>query len=198
MSLFKLERHKVVLDMDVVANVPQYVALYEADKSDGKELAIAKFRLIFHMVDRRSPYATSDSRTRLTKIIQDLFPMLVEWEKQGQTGKGMDKQYLAALHYYTSCLDLVPEYALLTAAQDAVHDLARRISEPKIKKGAKGAEVEVDDDKTGLLSKMRKASEDLAAIKAIVKEAEAQAEAVKGGHSLKMREDPKYLTDRRS
>jgi hypothetical protein len=211
MSLFKIVKGQVVLDMDIIANTPQYANLYESDKSEGKEDAIAKFRLIFHMCDPRSQYSTALSATRFTKIIHDLFPNLLEWEKQGQTGKGADKPYLSALNLYRNGLGLIPEQALLTAAQDAVHDLAERISAPpktvkrteKVDDGKGGLKSitvseEVGEDKATLLGKMAKAAKDLSEVRDYVKQLQEKADQVKGSHALKRREDPDYIHNRES
>lgn len=177
MSVCKLEKGNVTIDMDIVANTPPYSALWENDTSEGKGIAIAKFKLMFHMNDPRSQYSTSTSYTRFKKIIDDLFPNLVEWLNKG----AKDKIYLSAAAYYKNELDLIPERALLTAAQDAVHALADSISDPANK------------DKTRDLASMRKAMEDLEAVREMVKTAEEKAQTTKGKHAVRKREDPDYI-----
>lgn len=174
--MFKFEKGKVLLDMDVVATTPYFEKLYSEDTTASKDIAISKFSLIFHMVDPRSQYSTSPSQSRFRKIIKDLFPALVAWGEENN-----DPVFLSAMKYYRDMLELVPERALLTAAQDAVHDLASRISNPETK------------DKEMLLSKMRKAVEDLEAVREIVKTAEEKAKETKGKHHVRRREDPDYL-----
>lgn len=178
MPLFKFEKGNVVIDMDVLAHSPVLAAVWQKDKSEGKELATAKLKLIYHMVNPNSQYATFSTIGRVEKIIQDLFPLLKDWKS------ATDKEYKAALSYYETLLDLVPEYALLKAAQNAVHELAAKIS----KKGTADKEV--------LLGKMRKAVEDLDAVKSIVEKAQEKQQSTKGKHAIRKREDPDYYQNK--
>lgn len=180
--MFLYEKQKVIIDPLVLATMPPLERLYNEDKSDGKETAMAKLKLIFHMVDPRSPYNTSASYTRFTKVIHDLFPNLIAWEK---TGVKEDKIYIAALNCYRNTLDLIPERALLTAAQDAVHDLATKISDPATK------------DKEDLLGKMSKAMENMQKVKDMVKAEEDKAQSTKGKHHIRRREDPEYYENKK-
>jgi hypothetical protein len=217
--MFKVEKGQVIIDADIIGSIPAFTVLYNRDTSPEKKLAMAKFRIIFHLNDPRSPYDTSSTNGRITKIVMDLFQcadpvdeeqakLVIEWFDKYYVPKKVNKakekekdkeakakneiaadeeiivtdaQFERASRQYLEFLDLIPEFALKAAAQDAVHRLADEIKDPKTHNGWQKLQV------------MNQAIKDLGEMKDLLKVEEERQRTTKGGHNVRKREDPDYI-----
>ena len=178
MYVYDSKTKELVIDVTVLASVPALNKIYKRDRTAEKEVAKAQLALIFHMFNPRSPYYNYDSSTRMMKVIIDLFDEVLKKWKDKITE---DSTFKEACDMYHKFLELIPERALLTAAQDAVHDLATKISD----KDTKNKEV--------LLRTMKQAVTDLKEVREDVMQTEEKLRQIKGGRIIKRREDPSYL-----
>lgn len=219
--MYKAVKGHIILDADIIGSVPIFEAIWNSDTTTDKVLAKAKMRMIFHMCNPNSPYATAAVYNKLTKIAMDLYSedaIVMEWfrkhyipvkiagnkidkrKRKPKAGEDdaddvefealevihTDKQFERAISIYKNFLNLIPQYAMLQAAQTAVHNLSERIASPNT------------PNPETLLKAMNAALRDLKDMEELIKLEEDKAITTRGGHSVRKREDPSYLLDKYS
>lgn len=72
MKIFNLANNKIVFETELLL-VPEFKALWEADKSKTKDLVFKQFAYIYFMIDSGSPYSNFPEYKRKEFIGKDIF-----------------------------------------------------------------------------------------------------------------------------
>lgn len=97
-------------------NIPEFTAIWKADKSKGKDKARAEFVYVYHMVHPKSSYAKLSESDKEKTIKNDYMKNLKEWVPSDLVYKAMGKLKL---------LTETPALRLLNAAEGTCDKLAQ-------------------------------------------------------------------------
>lgn len=213
--MFRVEKGQLIIDADIVGSIPAFQVMYNRDQSEGKRLALAKFQIIFHLKDPRSPYGLSSSHNRLTKIVMELFncpdpvdPVqakdVVEWFNHYYVPKKVNKKKEEENEKKNETVEeeaIVITDANFERAARQYFDFLELIPEQDMLSAAQDAVHRLADkirdpnnkNAHNDLRSMNQAIEDIKQMRDLVKVEEERQRVTKGGHNVRKREDPDYI-----
>jgi hypothetical protein len=120
MKIFNLANNKVVFDTELLL-IPEFKALWDADKNKTKDLAFKQFAYIYFIIDSGSPYSNFPEHKRKELVGKDIF-------------KGEVKEtpaLKAAMDKYVQMSES-PTQRLLTSVKSKIDDVASFLKNTEI------------------------------------------------------------------
>jgi hypothetical protein len=120
MKIFNLANNKVVFDTELLL-IPEFKALWDADKNKTKDLAFKQFAYIYFIIDSGSPYSNFPEHKRKELVGKDIF-------------KGEVKETPAlkvAMDKYVQMSES-PTQRLLTSVKSKIDDVASFLKNTEI------------------------------------------------------------------
>jgi len=120
MKIFNLANNKVVFDTELLL-IPEFKALWDADKNKTKDLAFKQFAYIYFIIDSGSPYSNFPEHKRKELVGKDIFKGEVK-ETPGLK---------AAMDKYVQMSES-PTQRLLTSVKSKIDDVASFLKNTEI------------------------------------------------------------------
>jgi len=166
--MFKLDNsNRIIIDPDLLP-IPEFKAVWEADKSKTKEKAIRELQFVYYIADFKSPYRKSYREEDIYDIVKKDFIGDSNWKTPDRVNKAIEKyknlqetKILKFLYKAENALEQIENYFdtfdinNLDADKqaDAINKLLNNLSavdnvSSRISDAIKRAEAEVQDIKT--------------------------------------------------
>jgi hypothetical protein len=178
----------LALDPNLIATHPEFKDIWDRDQTADKAEAQAIYTFIYHFINPKSFFHGLAKADRQRQIIEMYFPKhMQKFTTKGKKPNEIiiwditkDKLVTRAMDGYVKWLNFAPERFLLDAAEEALHETAKKLNNPKEK------------NKESLLSTLESNTQKVRNLRSMVFEEELKKQLTTGDREISPREDSDY------